>query len=239
MHEEDGFLAAICQTPADDVARLVFADWLDEQDDPTCKLKADFIRLELRMSETPERSLNRIRWLNKLQKLAAQINPSWLAVVSHPKLEACRMSFQFECPKHWEKLTPTNDTNIRFCASCKRNVYHCETLQDAQAHANRGDCVALTVALVRKPGDLIQPRPLVPGQLQLTTDQIERIGRPSLLNGPFALPMYDLPPAPPVPQWSPQPEPPASDDQRPKPRHRKKRQLRHRNIQRDNWEEME
>jgi uncharacterized protein (TIGR02996 family) len=34
MHDEDGFLSAIRQTPTDDTARLVFADWLDEQDDP-------------------------------------------------------------------------------------------------------------------------------------------------------------------------------------------------------------
>ena len=51
MHDEDSFLAAIRQTPADDVARLVFADWLDEQEDTACKLKAEFIRLELRMAE--------------------------------------------------------------------------------------------------------------------------------------------------------------------------------------------
>ena len=45
MHDEADFLSAIRQTPADDTARLVFADWLDEQDDPACKRKAAFIRL--------------------------------------------------------------------------------------------------------------------------------------------------------------------------------------------------
>lgn len=30
MNERDAFIAAICENPADDVARLVFADWLDE-----------------------------------------------------------------------------------------------------------------------------------------------------------------------------------------------------------------
>ena len=53
MHEEAGFLSTISQTPADDTARLVYADWLDEQDDPTCQPKADFIRLETRMATAP------------------------------------------------------------------------------------------------------------------------------------------------------------------------------------------
>lgn len=238
MHDEAGFLSAIRQTPADDVTRLVFADWLDEQDDSGCKLKAEFIRLELRMAETPEKSLNRVRWLRQLQKRAAQINPSWLAVVSYPKLEACRVAFQFECPQRWEKLTPTNNPTVRFCAACKQSVHHCATLEEARSYAQRGNCVVLSLALVRKPNDLFPPSepsiPLTPHQL----DQLRIIGRlsPSAI---VSAPMYELPAPPPVPSWAPEPSPRERDDRRPKPRHRKKRRPNHRNIQRENWEEME
>src|SRR5579883_2358476 len=38
------FLQAICENPDDDTARLVFADWLDEQGDPE---RAEFIRLQI------------------------------------------------------------------------------------------------------------------------------------------------------------------------------------------------
>jgi uncharacterized protein (TIGR02996 family) len=38
------FLRAICENPDDDNPRLVFADWLDEQDDPD---RAEFIRLQV------------------------------------------------------------------------------------------------------------------------------------------------------------------------------------------------
>jgi|GEM_PF-2485800 len=236
MHDEAGFLSAIRQTPADDVTRLVFADWLDEQDDPGCKLKAEFIRLELRMAETPEKSLNRVRWLKQLQKLAAQLSPSWLAVVSHPKLEACRVSFQFRCPKQWEKLTRTNDAKVRFCEGCKQHVHYCDTLQEAQTHATNGHCVALSLALVRKPNDLLPQSINQP--IHLTPDQIERIGKPPrsvVVNSP----MYELPPPAPVPQWVPEP---AAEDRNERPnrrRNRQNRQRRRRNIQRENWEDME
>jgi uncharacterized protein (TIGR02996 family) len=235
MHDEDGFLSAIRQTPADDTARLVFADWLDEQDDPTAKLKSDFIRLELRMAESPEKSLNRVRWLQQLQKLAAKLDPAWLAVVSHPKLEACRMSFRFECPKQWAELSPAENPKVRFCESCNEHVHYCDTLQEARDHAGRGHCVALSLALVRKPNDVTQPHS------RLTPDMIERLavaGRPSTGSLPVTLPIYELPTPPPAPQWTPT----ASEleerpTRRPKPRHRKKRRQNPRNIQRENWEE--
>lgn len=62
-----GFLEAICADPDDDVSRLVYADWLDEHDDPD---RAEFIRLQIALAsssivaeriarEQPER-LNRL-----------------------------------------------------------------------------------------------------------------------------------------------------------------------------------
>ena len=242
MHDEVGFLSAIRETPADDTARLVFADWLDEQDDPTCKTKAAFIRLELQMAGTPELSLNRIRWTNKLQKLAAQLDWAWLAVMSHPKLEACRMSFRFTCPKQWERLKTSDAPKVRYCESCQRHVHFCNSIQEARYHANRGDCVALTLALVRKPDDLVPQVPVVAGEPHfLTPDEFEQLREAAAHSVTIgaALPMHELPPPPPIPQWSPQPPREERDDRRPKPRHRKKRRSNHRNIQRENWEAME
>ncbi len=43
MPDQDGFLSAIRADPADDTTRLVYADWLDERDDP----RGDFVRLHL------------------------------------------------------------------------------------------------------------------------------------------------------------------------------------------------
>jgi uncharacterized protein (TIGR02996 family) len=246
MHDEDGFLSAIRQTPADDTARLVFADWLDEQDDPTAKTKADFIRLELRMASAPQKNLSRVRLLNQLQKLASAIDPGWLAVVSHPKLEACRMQFQFECPKQWERLTPTADDKVRFCNSCKKNVHYCDTLQEAQTHAANGNCVAVSLGLIRRTNDLWQPRPwplYTPGRRMgrfLPPGFVRRLPTAGQLD-PAAVTVVGSIPAPPPPPPAPHvPEPEDEKEPRPprKPKRKKSRRA-NRNIQRENWQEVE
>ena len=43
MHEHDAFLQAILGEPADDLLRLVYADWLEERGEP----RADFIRAQI------------------------------------------------------------------------------------------------------------------------------------------------------------------------------------------------
>jgi uncharacterized protein (TIGR02996 family) len=192
MHDEDGFLAAIRLAPADDVLRLVFADWLDEQDEPSCKPKADFIRLELRMVESSERSLHHVHRLDRLHQLAKQLDLHWLAVVSHAKIEVCRVPFPSECPMQWAKLAPTSDARVRRCEHCKNQVHYCDTLQEAQAHVANGTRVALTLALDREMDDLFPPPLTFPW----------RFGRA-------------------------------------KPRQRDTNRTRSRNIQRENWEEME
>ncbi len=53
MHsDEEGLLRAICQTPHDDLARLIYADWLEEHDQPE---RAEFIRLQCELDRLPAR----------------------------------------------------------------------------------------------------------------------------------------------------------------------------------------
>lgn len=47
MSERDGFLRCILENPADDVARLVFADWLDEHGEEE---RAEFIRVQVELA---------------------------------------------------------------------------------------------------------------------------------------------------------------------------------------------
>lgn len=49
MDEETAFLAAICANPADDTARLVYADWLQEQGQEE---RAEFIRVQVAIART-------------------------------------------------------------------------------------------------------------------------------------------------------------------------------------------
>lgn len=48
MTDEDAFLAALAENPADDVRRLVYADWLEERGEAE---KANYLRLACRTVE--------------------------------------------------------------------------------------------------------------------------------------------------------------------------------------------
>jgi uncharacterized protein (TIGR02996 family) len=70
MRDDTAFLDAIRKDPNDDVTRLVYADWLDEQGDS----RGEYLRLEHQLSQTAQR-------LGELQR---KIEPAWLADVRRP-----------------------------------------------------------------------------------------------------------------------------------------------------------
>jgi uncharacterized protein (TIGR02996 family) len=65
MSEEEGFLRALEDNPADEAALLVYADWLEERGD----VRGEFLRLLLAPIPT------------RLRQLAAQLEPGWVAKV--------------------------------------------------------------------------------------------------------------------------------------------------------------
>lgn len=71
MSDEAAFLEAIRANPADDTARLVYADWLDERGDP----RAEFIRLRQQYAQLTDR----------INELAGECDPAWLAAVGGPE----------------------------------------------------------------------------------------------------------------------------------------------------------
>jgi uncharacterized protein (TIGR02996 family) len=50
MTQEEAFLRAIIDHPADDAPRLIYADWLDERGDP----RGEFIRVLCALAEVPK-----------------------------------------------------------------------------------------------------------------------------------------------------------------------------------------
>ncbi len=141
---EDAFLQTLREKPDDDTTRRVFADWLDEQDDPACRVKAEYIRADLDAggdageSETkldrigrpfsdawrpPAACRARLNWPNNSTS-------NWLAVVSLGRIEAC--NFAFQCPLKWEGLAPVEgETAVRHCGKCQQRVYYCGTIEEA------------------------------------------------------------------------------------------------------------
>ncbi len=65
MSDETAFLTTIATTPEDNTARLVFADWLDEQDD----FRAEFVRAGVAFEATPPYNPERFRLAQRLRQL--------------------------------------------------------------------------------------------------------------------------------------------------------------------------
>lgn len=163
MHDEADFLNKLLEAPADDTARLVYADWLDERGDEQGRAKSRFLRLTVRLLE-PDRPKEDD---GELQQLAAQLDTRWLAVVSRLKVEICgrepekragrqvvRLAFDVVCDKRWDEMAPTADAAVRHCQSCREKVHYCDTIMAAREHARRGHCVAVDLGITRHEGDV-------------------------------------------------------------------------------------
>jgi uncharacterized protein (TIGR02996 family) len=156
MSDEAAFLNAVLFDPQDEAPRLVYADWLDEQEDPAAAAKATFVRTDARLKLLPDRHRGREPLVSQLKALARHLDPGWLSVVSRLPIENCTLIAN-RCPKRWEGLEPTDAVNVRFCSECERTVHYCPTIQAARKHALAGDCIAVDVAIPRKDGDLEKP----------------------------------------------------------------------------------
>jgi uncharacterized protein (TIGR02996 family) len=173
---DDPFLRAILNEPGNDAPRLVYADWLEEQGDPVSAAKAEFLRLSVQIAARTESKGRRRTQKKRLQQLAAELDTSWLAVVSQLAIENCLgksseaqarssrlLRFDFLCDRRWENLQPTGDRAVRFCDACKQNVHYCETITEARRHAWDGHCIAVDIGVIRRGGDL-QPQMMVLGR---------------------------------------------------------------------------
>jgi uncharacterized protein (TIGR02996 family) len=166
MTEEDAFLDAIRSKPDDDVTRLVYADWLDEQGGSRNLAKSAFLRLECEFGKLSDDAENHQETEKQLHEMAKTLAAEWLGVVSKMVIEKCELKFAFECPKQWDQLKPTDKDGVRYCEMCQKNVYFCKTVRDARNHAWEGHCVAVQLGLPRSEGDL-EMRGVVVGALPI------------------------------------------------------------------------
>ncbi len=57
-------------------------------------------------------------------------------------IESCE--FELKCPKSWDALIDDGkETNSRFCNTCDRRVYLCNTDGELAAHVDKRDCIAI------------------------------------------------------------------------------------------------
>lgn len=71
----EAFLRTIITQPDDDLLRLVYADWLDENDDPA---RAEFIRVQCELAHLPDDDERRPRLEDREHELLSEHEPAWL-----------------------------------------------------------------------------------------------------------------------------------------------------------------
>ncbi len=59
--------------------------------------------------------------------------------------------FSFQCPKTWERLSPTDHAGIRHCSECNRDVHLALTEEVFRQHASEGLYVAVRVLQINVP----------------------------------------------------------------------------------------
>jgi uncharacterized protein (TIGR02996 family) len=92
MSEDESFARAVVDNPGDDAHRLVYADWLEERSDP----RGPYLRAETAWAKgcrevgwvPPTTEMQRQAVLT-LQRLAAGLDPVWVARVSRPPIGVC------------------------------------------------------------------------------------------------------------------------------------------------------
>src|SRR5262245_61996101 len=79
------FLATILDDPASDVARLVYADWLEEQGDP----RAEFIRVQIEMAQLLDNDSRRESLSDRELRLLARHGDLWRAEIPEWARDPC------------------------------------------------------------------------------------------------------------------------------------------------------
>ena len=101
MNDHDAFLQAIFKQPEDTTTRLVYADWLDENDQPGGEL----IRVRHQLSSTDLSKAKRTTLAARERRLIAKCDQDWLERLEQAdwKLRYLRMRPEDMTAKSWAK----------------------------------------------------------------------------------------------------------------------------------------
>jgi hypothetical protein len=58
--------------------------------------------------------------------------------------------FRYRCHMEWEDLNLTETSDVRYCATCSKNVYLCKTDSEIERETSNDHCLAIPSDLVEK-----------------------------------------------------------------------------------------
>lgn len=153
FEDERPFLLRAEMHELSDEERLRYAALVEPRD----PARAEWLRLEValhaRAAEDPA-------VVARFVELGRRIGFEYAGVLLRQRIAQCGseaakrepplVRFAFRCPKRWETLEPTEDPAVRTCQQCKEPVYRCDSVEDAEARARRGECIAVPRRLVER-----------------------------------------------------------------------------------------
>ena len=147
--DERGMLAAIAA--GDETSRLIYADWLEDQDEHA---RAGYLRIEQLVSRLAPDDPRYAACTRQLRELAQHVDADWRARVARPPIEGCAAA-DARCPRRWDALARTDREAVRRCGPCGKQVHYFETVDEARDAAQRGACVAIDLGAERWENDLV------------------------------------------------------------------------------------
>jgi len=92
-------------------------------------------------------------------------------------LDEDETEWSFKCPKLYEKMTPTDIEDVRFCEGCNTNVYMVRDLEQMNSHVVQGHCVAFRTSRVKEVSALLIHQGLLGiAQNWLTKEEYDETG---------------------------------------------------------------
>jgi len=89
MDTEAAFLEDIAAAPLDDVPRLIYADWLQDQDDPVRAARGEFIRAQIEADRLQAAGTDLDTWAElaaRAGRLQTEYQARWLGKVCSPRI---------------------------------------------------------------------------------------------------------------------------------------------------------
>lgn len=171
---EQRHLAALGRAPDDRAELESYADDLEELEEPEPAARARALRVALALAQAPPEREEALR--GELRRALTEVAPEWIALAFPLEIRNCgvpgrraprTVQFDFECPRRWPTLRPTASPEVRECDACARTVYRCDTFEEAELRAQRGDCIAVPPALVDRGEAGDEPEGIIMGMPRL------------------------------------------------------------------------
>lgn len=136
--------------------RARYVEWLRARGDE----RGELVWALWRLCEEPLDIAEREALIARVEGLAEVLDPRWGQLFARMAgLLNCGGGgageverFAFECPRRWETLEVSERPGERWCGACAQRVYLCESAQEVELRARRGECVAVRSALAERVG---------------------------------------------------------------------------------------